>query len=243
MADSNGNLVSDEYGNALLFSRRREPGKINLNTMSKPAWLAISPGSERVPAEDRLPGTPWDTLQDSRSNVFESYSYDSDGDGEDDSTGYNYKDGLFCYFQPSHTLGLWVQLDGSKAPVPSFTSLLAQQGSDLSESSSSSVVVPPQSSSSVVGPEQSSSSAITAIPVARVAAAPVVSMHGRTLQVNYAGFARVDLFSVTGSAVRTLWDGNAAGSVELGLRGVPAGIYVVRVQTAAGLHMQKIRLQ
>ena len=111
------------------------------------------------------------------------------------------------------------------------------------ESSSSSVVVPPQSSSSVVGPEQSSSSAKTAIPVARSAVAPAVSLHGRTLVVNYAGFARVDLFSVTGSAVRTLWDGNATGSVELGLRGVPAGIYVVRVQTAAGLHMQKIRLQ
>ena len=108
---------------------------------------------------------------------------------------------------------------------------------------SSSGTEPPQSSSSAVGPNPGSSSAIDAIPATHNAVAPAVSLHGRTLVVNYAGNARVDLFSVTGSAVRTLWNGNVMGGVELGLRGVPAGIYVLRVQTATGLHMRKIRLQ
>ena len=108
---------------------------------------------------------------------------------------------------------------------------------------SSSTAEPPQSSSGPNVNPESSSSAITALPAARVAAAPAMSMHGRTLTVNYAGFARVDLFSVTGAAVKTLWNGNASGGMELGLRGIPAGIYVVRVQTADGLHMRKITLE
>ena len=68
-------------------------------------------------------------------------------------------------------------------------------------------------------------------------------MHGRTLQVNYAGHVRVDLFGVTGAAVKTLWNGNATGSMGIALQGIPAGIYVVRVQTATSTMLQKIRLQ
>ena len=84
---------------------------------------------------------------------------------------------------------------------------------------------------------------ITALPAAHVAAAPAVSMHGRTLQVNYAGHVRVDMFSVTGTAVKSLWNGNVSGGMEVSLKGIPAGIYVLRVQTAGGSHMKKIRLE
>ena len=110
--------------------------------------------------------------------------------------------------------------------------------------SSSSVV---GSSSSAVGPESSavgpeSSSSTIALPAERVAA-PAVSVRGRTLQLNYAGFARVDLFSVTGSEVKSLWNGHAEGAVGIGMQGIPAGVYVVRIRTANSTSMQKIRLQ
>ena len=98
----------------------------------------------------------------------------------------------------------------------------------------------PESSSSVVGPDQSSSSTITL--AAKTVAAPALSVYGRTLQLNFAGFAHVDMFSVTGAAVKSLWNGHADGTVGIGLQGIPAGVYVVRVQTASGSLMRKIRL-
>ena len=125
---------------------------------------------------------------------------------------------------------------GSQPPVSSSSAV------NPPESSSSAVEPPQSSSSSVVGPE-SSSSEITALPVARVSAAPAVSMHGRTLQVNYAGKVRVELFGVTGAAVKALWNGNATGNMEFGLQGIPSGVYVVRIQTATSTMLQKIRLQ
>ena len=144
LANSKGNIVREPVldasnnvlgYNPVLISKRREPGKININTATKPAWQAISPNSERIQVGDRLPGTPWDDFQGRRS-PFASYPVDTDGDGEYDSSDSVDKD-FFTYFQPSHTLGLWVQLDGSKAPVPTYASLLAQQDCDLSESGSS----------------------------------------------------------------------------------------------------------
>ena len=105
--------------------------------------------------------------------------------------------------------------------------------------SSSSTV--PESSSSAVGP--SSSSSILALRDGHVAAVPAFAVHGRTLQVNYAGFARVDLFSVSGAAVKTLWKGSVDGTVSVGLQGIPGGIYVVRMHTQNGSTMQKVRLE
>lgn len=104
--------------------------------------------------------------------------------------------------------------------------------------SSSSVV---ESSSSAIGPESSSS--ILALHGGHVAPVPAFSVHGRTLQVNYAGFARVDLFSVTGAAVKTLWKGHVDGTVSVGLQGIPGGIYVVRMHTQNGSTMKKVRLE
>jgi hypothetical protein len=104
--------------------------------------------------------------------------------------------------------------------------------------SSSSVVA---SSSSAVGPESSSS--ILALHGGHAAPVPAFSVHGRTLQVNYAGFARVDLFSVTGAAVKTLWKGHVDGTVSVGLQGIPGGIYVVRMHTQNGSTMKKVRLE
>lgn len=104
--------------------------------------------------------------------------------------------------------------------------------------SSSSVVA---SSSSAVGPESSSS--ILALHGGHAAPVPAFSVHGRTLQVNYAGFARVDLFSVTGAAVKTLWKGHVDGTVSVGFQGIPGGIYVVRMHTQNGSTMQKVRLE
>ena len=60
------------------------------------------------------------------------------------------------------------------------------------------------------------------------------------LQVHFDGAARVDVFNVTGNAVKTLWN---KGGKALSLQGIPAGVYVVRVQTKNATVMQKIRLQ
>ena len=100
----------------------------------------------------------------------------------------------------------------------------------------------PQSSSSADVPE-SSSSDVTGIVDSRVAQAPVVMLQGRTLRVQADGAARVDVFSVTGNAVKTIWNDPIVGSQSLSLQGIPAGVYVIRAQTKNATVMQKIRLQ
>lgn len=96
----------------------------------------------------------------------------------------------------------------------------------------------PQSSSSTV--TQSSS---TQVLVAKAAAAPALSMSNRMLQVNFAGRARIDVFNLTGSVVKTLWNGHLDDNRAFGLQGIPDGAYVVRVQTANSTVMRKIHLQ
>ena len=114
---------------------------------------------------------------------------------------------------------------------------LMTAGSQPPVSSSSAT---PESSSSSELPTSSSSDAQSL--VAHVAAAPALSVNGRVLQVNYAGHARIDLFSVTGSVVRTLANGRI-GASTIRLENIPSGVYVVRVQTANATVMKKIRLQ
>jgi endo-1,4-beta-D-glucanase Y len=100
----------------------------------------------------------------------------------------------------------------------------------------------PQSSSSVDNPESSSSSP-AGILGGRVEQAPGMSLLGRTLQVHFDGFARIDVFNVTGNAVKQLWNDDIGGSKSFALQGIPAGVYMVRVQTKNTTHMQKIHLQ
>ena len=100
----------------------------------------------------------------------------------------------------------------------------------------------PQSSSSVDNPE-SSSSTPAGIVGGRVEQAPAVMLQGRTLRVHFEGAARIDLFNVTGNAVKTLWNDPIVGSQSLSLQGIPAGVYVIRAQTKNATVMQKIRLQ
>jgi hypothetical protein len=143
LPNSNGHIVSEPVlandgtvlagSNPVLISKRREPGKININTVTKPSWQAIAPHSERLFVGDRLPGTPWDDFQNGRY-PFETIivGYETDGTPITEVVPRDY-----TYFQPSHTLGLWAQVDGSKAPVPSYTTFLAQQDCDLAQRNSS----------------------------------------------------------------------------------------------------------
>ena len=100
----------------------------------------------------------------------------------------------------------------------------------------------PQSSSSA-DVSESSSSAITGIVDAKIVPAPGMSLLGRTLQVHFDGFARIDVFNVTGNVVKALWNDDVGGSKSFALQGIPAGVYMVRVQTKNTTHMQKIHLQ
>jgi len=126
---SNGDYITDEFGNTEIYSAHRDPGKVNINTLSKPVWHSLVNTTDRFREEDRLPGTPWDEFIGSR---FPFESIDDDGDGEIDRTG----DLPFTYFQPAYTTPLWVQLDGSTAPIGTYSTLLAQQDLDTNDESS-----------------------------------------------------------------------------------------------------------
>ena len=106
---------------------------------------------------------------------------------------------------------------------------------------SSSSVVPPQSSSSVVGPQSSSSTVVLAAAGAK--ALPAIHLQGRALEVTASGNARVDLFSVTGAALGTLWEGEASGSVKVSLEGVPSGLYIVKAKVAGETVVRKINVR
>ena len=98
----------------------------------------------------------------------------------------------------------------------------------------------PSSSSSAVLPVSSSST--TSIAATAGIVVPTLKVHGRTLQANLNGMARVDLFSVTGSLVKTLWSGDAKGSVSVSLKGVPSGLYIAKVSALGATRMYKINV-
>ena len=128
--DENGNLILDENGNVETRLTHREPGKVNINTLSKPVWNALVNTTDRLQEDDRLPGTPWDEFLNSR---YPYYSADTDGDGEIDVTDNNQP---YAYFQPAYTTSLWVQMNQSPAPVGSYSTLLAQQDCNMADDDS-----------------------------------------------------------------------------------------------------------
>jgi len=130
--DENGNLITDDYGNPVFYSARREPGKVNLNTTNEAVWKALSPRSERVSDDAKLPGTPWrsegsdDGLFDVRTTMTRTENVgDTDGDGTDDFEPVELSTS-FVPFQPAHTTPLWGRLDQSPAPLPISATLAAQ---------------------------------------------------------------------------------------------------------------------
>ncbi|MCQ2063461.1 MAG: glycosyl hydrolase family 8 [Fibrobacter sp.] len=73
--------------------------------------------------------------------------------------------------------------------------------------------------------------------------ATAVRLQGRSLQVTAVGEARVELFSVTGVKVKTLWKGVAQGALNISLGNVPAGLYVVKATAAGKTLFQKINVR
>lgn len=118
---------------------------------------------------------------------------------------------------------------------------LMTAGSNPPPQSSSSAVVPGSSSS--VPDLSSSSDGSVAFQAARLPTAVGISQLGRTLHVNAVGHVHMDVFGVTGTAVKTLWNGIVSGGMAVSLEGIPAGVYVLRVQTAGGTQLKKIRLE
>lgn len=99
----------------------------------------------------------------------------------------------------------------------------------------------PESSSSAPVAESSSSSSANGTTAIRALAGASTSsfvLNGRTLQMNLMGNVRVDLFTVTGNVVKTLWNGTMNGSESISLQGIPSGTYVIRVN-APGLSQQQ----
>ena len=100
---------------------------------------------------------------------------------------------------------------------------------------------PLQPTSSSSTPASSSSGEGTTVLLALAAKAPVMTLAGRTLQLDVNGDVRVDLISMTGSVLKS-FDKNATGSVSVSLNGVPSGLYVVRVKNAGVTSLKKIKL-
>ena len=102
--DLNGNLITDESGNPILRSTRREPGKININTTSGAAWQAFANGKSA------------DWWNDINSNVGRYYdNLDNDP------------------FMPVSAMNLWSKMDFSPIPEPAHASLLSsnQEGDPI----------------------------------------------------------------------------------------------------------------
>ncbi|MCF0223856.1 MAG: T9SS type A sorting domain-containing protein [Fibrobacter sp.] len=76
-----------------------------------------------------------------------------------------------------------------------------------------------------------------------VAGVAPVKLTGRDLQVSLSGKSRVDLVSVSGSVVKTLWNGNADSTLNFSLANLPAGVYVLKVQGLGKTQMNKIYLK
>ena len=96
------------------------------------------------------------------------------------------------------------------------------------------------SSSSSVNPGSSSSEGTIALPTI-MAKSPKMTLSGRTLQIAANGNVRVDLISMTGSVLMT-FDRQAKGSLNVSLKAVPNGLYVVRVKNAGVTSLKKIKL-
>lgn len=124
----------------------------------------------------------------------------------------------------------------------------APESSNSAPASSSSVLFGPETSSSIAKVNSSSDNApVSSSSVQGIAKgaidAPVVSLHGRVLQVSLSGMSRVDLISVTGVALRTLWNGDVMGNVGASLVDVPSGRYILRIQSAGSTWVQKLNLK
>lgn len=121
----------------------------------------------------------------------------------------------------------------------------AQSSNSVTQSSASVVTssnsIVPNSSASV-NPGMSSSGTI-ALAEQSVATALELRQQGRSLQLTAVGEARVELFSMTGVKIRTLWNGMAQGSMNMSLDMVPAGLYVVKVTAPGKTLLQKVNVR
>ena len=74
-----------------------------------------------------------------------------------------------------------------------------------------------------------------------MAKSPKMTLSGRTLQIAANGNVRVDLISMTGSVLKS-FDRQVKGSLNVSLKAVPNGLYVVRVKNAGVTSLKKIKL-
>jgi hypothetical protein len=91
-----------------------------------------------------------------------------------------------------------------------------------------------------VNPESSSSEGSVALPTLATKA-PKMTLAGRTLQIAANGNVHVDLISMTGSVLKS-FDNHANGVLNVSLKAVPNGLYVVRVKNAGMTSLKKIKL-
>lgn len=128
----------------------------------------------------------------------------------------------------------------SSASNPATDPGVSSAGPDASVASSSSQANPASSNSNVDPASSGSKDAIAAV---RQAPAPSIALHGRVLQLGFDGNARVDLLSVTGVHVKSLWDGSVTAGSNVSLAQIPSGTYLVRVQSQGANWVQKVNVK
>lgn len=140
-----------------------------------------------------------------------------------------------------------VEESSSSEPESSSSAEEPESSSSAEEPLSSSAEEPESSSSEPVVESSESIPESSSVAEDAVAAksipAPMFELAGRMLHMALFGNARVDLISATGVVVKSLWNGYAAGSVNVSLQDVPSGVYLVRVSILGSNILQKLNVR
>lgn len=202
-------------------------------------WVSSKPASEMKGTIERTGNQMWNDHNSTFvATLMTSLVTDaSRQDKLDEYWAEAVKLGEEAYFEQSMKVLCGLLVSGN---MPNFANPPAPQSSSSVPVSSSSAV-PPQSSGGIVGPGSSSSTFAIAPAQRKIASA--IHLQGRTLEIAGSEIARIDLFSVSGSTIGTLWEGKAGGSVKVSLEGIPSGLYVVKAKVLGETIVRKINVR
>ncbi|MDO5309637.1 MAG: hypothetical protein Q4G03_09135, partial [Planctomycetia bacterium] len=121
--DLNGNVIFDEYDDPVVHSKRREPGKVNLNSIL-PSVINSNLSADDFAAS--LEASPFAAVW-AGIGTRPGWTESGSATYSDFEVSREYaNDGSYVYFQPSHThAASWIKADGSEPDAPSESSLLA----------------------------------------------------------------------------------------------------------------------
>lgn len=132
---------------------------------------------------------------------------------------------------------------GSSSSVATETPASSSDAAQAPASSSVNSEAPASSSNPVQTQDPTSSNSAEGFATVVQVPASAVTLHGRVLQLGFTGKARVDLLSVTGVHVKSLWNGDVHAGASASLANVPTGFYLVRVQGQGVNWVKKVNVK